>query len=157
MFNISRLCYLSLATLLTFYCANKVSAETKSTSDLTVVVNGISNQTGEICFRVYDSAKGFPDDNSSEVKSACTEINGDSVQQVFSDLKPGKYAVAVVDDQNGDRQLNKDFFGIPTEGFGISRNPIISIQTGTPKFRHVSFPLTKNTTININMKYSLDP
>ncbi|GCL35896.1 MAG: DUF2141 domain-containing protein [Sphaerospermopsis kisseleviana] len=155
MLKISRLSYLLLATVLSFSCANTAHAQT--TTALTVVVNGISNKTGEICFRIYNSEKGFPMSSSSEVQSGCTKITGSSVKKVFSGLKPGTYAVAVVDDQNGDRKLNKDFFGIPTEGFGISRNPIVSIQTGTPKFKQASFKMTKNTTININMKYSLDP
>ncbi|MEB3150721.1 MAG: DUF2141 domain-containing protein [Sphaerospermopsis sp.] len=155
MLKISRLSYLLLATVLSFSCANTAHAQT--TTSLTVVVNGISNKTGEICFRIYNSEKGFPMSSSSEVQSGCTKITGSSVKKVFSGLKPGTYAVAVVDDQNGDRKLNKDFFGIPTEGFGISRNPIVSIQTGTPKFKQASFKMTKNTTININMKYSLDP
>ena len=67
------------------------------------------------------------------------------------------YAVAVVDDQNGDHKLNKDFFGIPQEGFGISKNPPVSISTGTPKFNNASFQVDKNTSINIFLKYSLDP
>ncbi|MBK1986811.1 DUF2141 domain-containing protein [Sphaerospermopsis aphanizomenoides BCCUSP55] len=150
-----RFSYLLLATLLSLSCANTVHAEPATT--LTVVVNGIRNKTGEICFRVYNSEKGFPMSSSSEVQSGCTKITGSSVKKVFSGLKPGTYAVAVVDDQNRDRKLNKDFFGIPTEGFGISQNPIVSVQTGTPKFSKASFKMTKNTTININMKYSLDP
>jgi uncharacterized protein (DUF2141 family) len=155
MLKTSRFSYLLLATLLSFSCANTVHAE--PTTTLTVVVNGIRNKTGEICFRVYDSEKGFPMSNSSEVKSGCTKITGSSVKKVFSGVKPGTYAVAVVDDQNGDKKLNKDFFGIPQEGFGISKNPIVSIQTGTPKFQKASFKMTKNTTVNITMKYSLDP
>lgn len=155
MLKTSRFSYLLLATLLSFSCANTVHAE--PTTTLTVVVNGIRNKTGEICFRVYDSEKGFPMSNSSEVKSGCTKITGKSVKKVFSGVKPGTYAVAVVDDQNGDKKLNKDFFGIPQEGFGISKNPIVSIQTGTPKFQKASFKMTKNTTVNITMKYSLDP
>ena len=152
---LNRISYLSLATLLTLSCAKTVHAE--STTALTVVVNGIGHQNGEICFRIYDSEKGFPMSDSSEVKSGCTKIVGSSVKKVFSGLKPGTYAVAVIDDQNGDRKLNKDFFGIPEEGFGISRNPIVSIQTGTPTFQKASFKIIKNTTINIDMKYSLDP
>ena len=146
---------LFIATLLTISFTEVAQAE--STTSLTVVVNGIRNQTGEICMRVYNSEKGFPDNAKSEVKSGCTKITGNSIKQVFSGLKPGNYAVAVVDDQNGDRKLNKDFFGIPEEGFGISRNPIVSISTGTPKFRNASFKVDKNTTINIFLKYSLDP
>ncbi|MFO0409694.1 MAG: DUF2141 domain-containing protein [Dolichospermum sp.] len=146
---------LFIATLLTISFTEIAQAE--STTSLTVVVNGIRNQTGEICMRVYNSEKGFPNNAKSEVKSGCTKITGNSIKQVFSGLKPGNYAVAVVDDQNGDRKLNKDFFGIPEEGFGISRNPIVSISTGTPKFRNASFKVDQNTTINIFLKYSLDP
>ncbi|NET02802.1 MAG: DUF2141 domain-containing protein [Sphaerospermopsis sp. SIO1G1] len=157
MFNIHRFSCLSLVTLLSLFSANNIHhAYAETNSDLTVIVNGIRNQTGEICIGVHNSAQGFPDGNSSQTKSACTPITGNTVKQVFTNLKPGNYAVVVLDDQNGDRRLNKDFFGIPTEGFGISKNPIVSIQTGTPKFHHVSFKLNKNTTININMKYSLD-
>jgi uncharacterized protein (DUF2141 family) len=146
---------LFIATLLTISFTEIAQAE--STTSLTVVVNGIRNQTGEICLRVYNSEKGFPDNAKSEVKSGCTKITGNSIKQVFSGLKPGNYAVAVVDDQNGDHKLNKDFFGIPKEGFGISQNPTVSISTGTPKFKNSSFKVDKNTTINIFLKYSLDP
>jgi uncharacterized protein (DUF2141 family) len=146
---------LLIAALLTISFAEAAQAE--STTSLTVVVNGIRNKTGEICMRVYNSEKGFPDNTKSEVKSGCTKITGNSVKQVFSGLKPGTYAVAVVDDQNGDHKLNKDFFGIPQEGFGISKNPPVSISTGTPKFNNASFEVDKNTSINIFLKYSLDP
>lgn len=146
---------LLIATLLTISFSEVAQAE--STKSLTVVVNGIRNQTGEICMRVYNSEKEFPDNAKSEVKSGCTKITGNSIQEVFSGLKPGTYAVAVVDDQNGDHKLNKDFFGIPKEGFGISQNPTVSISTGTPKFKNSSFKVDKNTTINIFLKYSLDP
>jgi uncharacterized protein (DUF2141 family) len=146
---------LLIAALLTISFAEAAQAE--STTSLTVVVNGIRNKTGEICMRVYNSEKGFPNNAKSEVKSGCTQITGNSVKQVFSGLKPGTYAVAVVDDQNGDHKLNKDFFGIPQEGFGISKNPPVSISTGTPKFNNASFEVDKNTSINIFLKYSLDP
>ncbi|MDF5706848.1 MAG: DUF2141 domain-containing protein [Nostoc sp. S4] len=154
MLKLSQLPYFLLASLLSISFVKTVNAE--PTAKLTVVVNGIDHQKGEICFRVFGGEKGFPMNNTSEVQSGCAKITGTSVKKEFSGLKPGTYAVAVVDDQNGDRKLNKDFFGIPTEGFGISKNPTVSIQTGTPKFRDASFVVNKNTTVNIKMKYSLD-
>ena len=95
--------------------------------------------------------------NSPEVKSKCITITGNSLKQEFTDLKEGTYAVAVIDDQNGNTKLDKDFLGIPEEGFGISNNPIVSITTGTPNFEDASFSLTEDRTIEIDMKYSLDP
>lgn len=72
------------------------------------------------------------------------KLQGTSINQNFPSLKHGKYAVAIIDDQNGERKLNRDFFGIPQEGFGISNNPKVSIKTGTPKFKDASFTLTSN-------------
>nr|WP_258000120.1 DUF2141 domain-containing protein [Fischerella thermalis] len=144
-----------LPSLVSIGLSNTVQAEPATT--LTVVVNGIKHQQGQICLKVYASEKGFPLDETSGVQSGCTKITGSSVKKQFFGLKPGNYAVAVVDDQNGDYKLNRDFLGIPQEGFGVSNNPTISVITGTPKFNKASFPLQKNTTINIEMKYGLDP
>ncbi|MEH2174389.1 DUF2141 domain-containing protein [Nostoc sp.] len=154
MLKLSQLSHVLLATLMSISFAKIANAE--PTATLNVVVNGIHHQKGEICFRVYANEKGFPMSSTSEAQSGCAKITGTSVKKEFSGLKPGTYAVAVVDDQNGDRKLNKDFFGIPKEGFGISKNPTVSIQTGTPKFRDASFVVNKNTTVTIIMKYSLD-
>jgi len=126
------------------------------TANLTVVVNGIQNKKGEICIGLYSQQKGFPLNTKNVAKSACTQITGNSVKQQFIGLKHGNYAVAIVDDQNGDRRLNRDFFGIPKEGFGISNNPKVSIKTGTPKFRDASFRFNGDKTIHISMKYRLD-
>jgi uncharacterized protein (DUF2141 family) len=155
MLKISYFRHLLLATLMSISCIKTVNAEAKET--LTVVINGIQNQKGQICIGVYAKEKGFPMSASGVLQSACAKIAGKTVKQQFFGLKPGNYAVAVVDDQNGDRKLNTDFFGIPKEGFGISKNPTVSVQTGTPEFRDASFALNRNTTINIFMKYSLDP
>jgi len=156
MWNLTVFKSIILGTLLSIGLGNTVNAETMT--KLTVVVDGIKHKNGEICLGVYSSSKGFPMSTNDVIESACVEPKGDTLSHVFSGLKPGNYAVAIVDDQNGDRQLNKDFLGIPKEGFGISQNPTVSVFTGTPKFHDASFLLlpNQNTTINILMKYSLD-
>jgi uncharacterized protein (DUF2141 family) len=155
MLKISQFTLLMFATLASIIPGQVVNA--LPTQSLTIVVNGIQNKTGQICMGIYNQEKGFPDNTSNLAGSACVNIKGNILKHKFVGLKPGNYAVAIVDDQNGDRQLNKDFFGIPTEGFGISNNPTVSIQTGTPNFAKAKFLLDKNTTINITVKYSLDP
>ncbi len=156
MLKIKYLIYVILMTLLGISFAKTVNA--KPTTTLTVVVDGINSQKGEICMGVYSSSRGFPSNSDGVIKSACVEPRGTSVTHVFSGLKPGSYAVGVVDDRNGDRKVNKDFLGIPQEGFGISQNPTVSILTGAPKFHDASFLVipNQNTTIKILMKYSLD-
>ena len=152
--TVSQLTYLVLASLVSLGLTKATSME--PTSTLTVVVNGIQNQKGEVCIGLYSQQKGFPLNTKNVVKSACTQIIGNSIKQQFTGLKHGNYAVAIVDDQNGDRKLTRDFFGIPKEGCGISNNPKVSIKTGTPKFRDASFRFNSNKTIYISMKYKLD-
>ncbi len=157
MLKLSKITALAIATFTSLTSIQLVNAAPAQT--LTVVVNGIKHQKGQICIGVYsqDKEKGFPSNTSNVLQGVCKKITGSTLKHQFSGLKPGNYAVAIVDDQNGDRKVNKDFFGIPTEGFGISNNPTVSIQTGTPKFRDASFAVNKNTTVNITVKYSLDP
>ena len=156
MWKISHFTRVLLVSLLSIGLGRTVNAEPSTT--LTVVVDGIKNKKGEVCMGVYSSSQGFPMSTNDVIKSACVQPTGSTLTHEFSGLQPGNYAVAIVDDQNGDRQLNKDFFGIPQEGFGISRNPTVSIATGTPSFYDASFILmpNQNTTMIILMKYSLD-
>ena len=147
---------LLFSTLASVGLVIKASA-VENSANLTVTIKGIQNKKGQVCLRIYDSERGFPLGNSSELKSQCTKITGNSLKQEFPDLKKGTYAIAVIDDQNENNKLDRDFLGIPEEGFGISNNPTVSIKTGTPKFEKASFALSQNTTIEIEMKYSLDP
>jgi uncharacterized protein (DUF2141 family) len=152
----SQFCCLLFSTLASIGFVIQANA-VEDLATLTVTINGIKNQKGQVCLRIYENENGFPLGNSSEAKSQCTKITGNSLKQEFAGLKKGTYAVAVIDDQNDDTKLDRDFLGIPEEGFGISNNPTVSIKTGTPKFEEASFLLAQNKTIEIEMKYSLDP
>lgn len=41
---------------------------------------------------------------------------------MFPDVPPGVYAVSVLHDEDGDRELDTNLFGMPTEGWAVSRN-----------------------------------
>lgn len=143
-------------TLIATASSFMLAASQKSTSTLTVTILGLQNQNSQICLRVYASELGFPLSNQSEVHSECTEATKNSATMKIPNLKPGTYAVSVVDDRNRDYQLNRNILGIPQEGFGISNNPQVSVAAGLPKFQDASFLLRENQTIDITMKYSLD-
>jgi uncharacterized protein (DUF2141 family) len=152
----SKYAALLVATIASIGIAKTVYAQAAPAYTLTVDVTGVQSKTGQLCMEVYNKEQGFPDDLGSGVQSDCVAITGDTVRKQFTGLPAGTYAVALVDDQNGDRKLNKDIFGVPQEGFGVSNNPTVSPTTGTPKFSQASFPVTQDTTINIVMKYKLD-
>ena len=45
-----------------------------------------------------------------------------SQQVAFAQLPPGRYAVIVIHDQNDDGRLDANALGVPTEGYGFSKD-----------------------------------
>ncbi len=121
-------------------------------SEITVTIDGLKNLKGQICLSVFDSSQGFPSNSDRAIQGQCLKVSKDPIKVTFSNLPAGSYAVAVIHDANSDRSLNTNALGIPTEGFGFSRNP--QIMTGPPKFGDsVVFIAGANTEIAIRLKY----
>lgn len=65
---------------------------------------------------------------------------------------PGTYGLAVYHDANGNRSMNRNAVGLPTEGFGFSNNPstILSI----PTFRSVRLAVPRTgTETRVRLRY----
>lgn len=121
-------------------------------SDLTVEIDGLKNRKGQLCVSVFASSKGFPNRAANALQNQCVPITDKSMLVTFKDLKPGTYGVSVLHDIKGDRKIHRNFLGIPTDGFGFSRNP--TILTGPPKFEDsVFFVAGSNTNIQIQLMY----
>jgi uncharacterized protein (DUF2141 family) len=71
----------------------------------------------------------------------------------YEGLPYGSYAIAVIHDENGNGKLDT-FAGIPREGFGFSRNPVITF--GPPSFDAAHFTLATDANAQqIRMRYLL--
>jgi uncharacterized protein (DUF2141 family) len=130
------------------------SARADFNSNLTVNVNGLKNQSGKICASLFYQSKGFPSDSKKAFQSQCIEMKETPQKLIFKNLKAGNYAVALIHDANADGILNSNSFGIPTEGFGFSNNPLIL--TGPPKFNNAAVLVVgPSTDIQIQLQYLL--
>lgn len=128
------------------------SAKANFNGKLTVEIDGLKNKQGQVCASIFASSEGFPSDRNRGLQKQCIKINNTPLPITFENLKAGSYAVAVFHDQNNDRILNTNVFGIPKEGFGFSRNP--EIRTGAPKFSEAAFLVAgPETNIQIRLKY----
>jgi uncharacterized protein (DUF2141 family) len=128
------------------------SAKANFKGKLTVEIDGLKNKQGQVCASIFASSKGFPGDRDHVLQNQCTKITDTPLPITFENLKPGRYAVAVFHDQNNDRALNSNIFGIPSEGFGFSSNP--EIRARAPKFSEAVFLVAgPDTNIQIQLKY----
>ncbi|MBW4476865.1 MAG: DUF2141 domain-containing protein [Tolypothrix brevis GSE-NOS-MK-07-07A] len=124
-------------------------AKAVSKSSLTVTIDGLKSQRGQVCLSLFSGGRGFPSSSTSAVAARCVKVENTPLTVKFDNLKVGNYAIAVFHDTNGDGTLNRNPFGIPTEEFGFSQNP--KILTGAPKFGDSAF-LVVGPETNIQIK-----
>jgi uncharacterized protein (DUF2141 family) len=128
------------------------SANAQYRGNLNIQINALRNNKGQICANLYNSSKGFPQNKAKVFQSKCVKIGESATLVKFENLAAGSYAVAVIHDENGDREMNNDDLGIPVEGFGFSRNP--EVMTKPPTFADTAlFVVGASTEAKINLKY----
>ena len=87
-------------------------------AELTVIVEGIRNAKGDVRFALFDVPDQFP--RGKKLDSTDIPAISGSVTARFKNIKPGAYAVAIHHDENGDKEMNTNFIGLPEEGYGFS-------------------------------------
>jgi uncharacterized protein (DUF2141 family) len=133
-----------LGTLLVFAIVPAIAAE------LTVTVDNLRNDKGDVRLSAYASAAEWPD-NSAAANDKVEPAQKGSVVFHF-DLPPGIYAIACFHDENANGQFDQNFLGIPQEGYGFSNNlhPFFR----APSFESASFVLPPDgAALTIHMIY----
>ncbi len=127
--------------------------KTWAQSPINLSISNIKNTNGSILISVFSSADGFPgDDKKAIAKFKIEKITGSTATFKITGLKPGKYAVSLLHDENNDLVCNTNILGIPNEGIGCSNNP--KSVMGPPKYKDSEFVYTgESITLNIKMKY----
>jgi uncharacterized protein (DUF2141 family) len=91
---------------------SRLSAEIRTNSD-----------RGFVVCALFASATGFPSEGATRsVAHLRLRPVHHRVSCAFSGLAPGTYAISAFHDEDSDGELDTGLFGIPTEGWGTSRN-----------------------------------
>jgi uncharacterized protein (DUF2141 family) len=88
-------------------------------ADLTIRVDNVQNNDGQVMVALYDGAGNFLKRPS---RQAAVEAIAGSTTVVFKDLASGDYAFAVFHDANGNGRMDKNAMGIPTESYAFSND-----------------------------------
>lgn len=91
-------------------------------ADLTVNITDLRAATGIVKVTLVDSAAGWNEEAPRVAAGGARPVDG-AATIAFPGLAPGDYAVMVMHDENDNGTLDKNFIGMPTEGYGFSNNP----------------------------------
>ena len=141
----------SLPGLLTVLVVLSGKALAGDSIDVRIIVEGFRNNNGTCRVLLFDNRRGFPDSPGEAVAMCSATIEGPTVSFGLK-VVPGKYAVAVLHDENSNGRLDKSWYGKPIEGFGASNQPKVGF--GPPTFGESVVLLDENNThLTIPLNY----
>ncbi len=91
-------------------------------ADLKITVTDLRSEKGAVGFSVVNSAAAW-NGKAAAVERKMVPVTGAEVTLQLTDLPAGEYAISVMHDENGNGELDANFMGMPTEGYGFSNNP----------------------------------
>lgn len=98
-----------------------------------IVVTDVHSDKGHIRLEICTETRFLKD--CAYAGSAPARVG--SVTVTVADVPPGRYAVQASHDENDNRKLDRNLFGIPKEGFGFSRDARVCM--GPPRFSDAAF------------------
>ena len=121
-------------------------------ANLTVTIKNVRSTAGEVYVAVYDSGSSFLKLEQARAQSRTKACKGEVVL-IFRDLPPGRYAVTAYHDENDNGRMDRNWLGIPTEGYGFSND--VRGAAGPPKFTQAAFGLENEAdkSVSFSMKY----
>jgi uncharacterized protein (DUF2141 family) len=122
------------------------------TAEFEISIEKLRSRKGDVHLCLTRQPTHFPD-CKSDPKAVTRSAPATTGPIRISGLAPGGYALSIFHDENRNRKLDM-IVGIPREGFGFSRNPVVRF--GAPKFRQVRIDLRAGFTREaVRMQYLL--
>lgn len=118
--------------------------------DLTITVKGIRNDKGKIAALAFVTKDGFPDQVVKAQAQTIIDAKQGTVTITLKNVPAGKVAVTILHDENANGKLNRNLFGIPLEGVGMSGKPP---GNRPPAFDDVALDLKQSQKLEITLKY----
>ena len=116
---------------------------------LTVTVSNLTSATSPVIISVYNSKNKFLGLNT-QLKTYKVKPTSKTVSMQIKDIKYGEYAIALYQDVNNNGHIDKNFIGVPTEGYGFSNNIEPSVKA--PSFTDCKFDYSASAnTVKISL------
>lgn len=119
-----------------------------------VAVSHLRSAKGSVIACLTADPARFPrcGDDSNARRAQVAAGKADAI--VFRGVKPGRYAVALLHDENGNGKADRAMSMIPREGFGFSRDA--KVKMGPPRFDDAAFAVKDSALrMTITMRYML--
>lgn len=138
---------LSINILFLFAVINFCHSQT-----LTIKISGVRDTKGTINLGFFSNSSDYQSEKAKITKIVKKDnLKNGTITVSFKDIPEGKYGIALLDDENNNREMDYSFF-VPVEGFGFS--DYYHQGLSKPDFNKFCFVLGRNDkTIQIKVRY----
>lgn len=112
-----------------------------------VEISGFKNDNGSAMIGLYNTKDSFM---GKGIKSAKTIVKNKKTFAVFTNIPTGTYAISFFHDENSNGKIDRNFIGIPKEGYGTSNDAKGFM--GPPKYEDAKFELVSDRKMLINVQ-----
>jgi uncharacterized protein (DUF2141 family) len=127
------------------------SSSPKGSCALVINIDGFRDDKGVAGGTLFRSPDGWPEDNTKAYRLGRSSIEGNHALLRFN-LPAGRYAVAVIHDENSNKRLDRNLLRVPKEGFGFATNPHVGL--AAPSFNAAAIDVRcPQTVIQIHLIY----
>ena len=116
---------------------------------VTVHVKPVEDAKGEISVALYRKPSDFPHPVRVYMAQTPKAVKGTNIIR-FTNLPAGNYAAAAYHDENGNKKLDKNIFGAPTEPYGFSNDARRLMSA--PSFDEARFEIRNNEESEIHIQ-----
>jgi uncharacterized protein (DUF2141 family) len=142
---------ISCAALCTVATPPALPAAPAAATSLTLNISGMRNQRGNILVCVTRQSRHFPNCSVDPAALKAKIPVRQAAKIHFKSIAAGTWAVAMLHDENANNDLDTTL-SVPDEGFGFSRNPVVS--RSAPKFSAAAFKVGSTpAAMSIRLQY----
>lgn len=122
--------------------------------DVTVTVTGLRSAKGVVRACMTTDSTRFPKCAGDPHSHRIVVPAATSLRLTFKGVTPGRYAIALLHDENNNGKADRALGMMPKEGFGFSRDA--PVRMAPPKYADAVFSLDgKDAAMTIKMRYML--
>lgn len=123
-------------------------------TSVSVTITNIRSSEGVVRICMTEDEDRFPRcRNDANAHRRVVDANG-TVRLTFTGVAPGRYAIAVLHDENNNNKADRALGMMPKEGFGFSRDA--RVRMGPPSFSSAAINIgSEAVTHSIRMRYML--
>ncbi len=126
--------------------------ETAPVGQISFEVRGLRSDDGQLHVALFSKPDGFPGKRQNALRKEVVSIADGLAVGSFEGVEYGEYAISAFHDEDDNGELGTNWFGMPKEGVGTSRDP--KSRFGPPRWGDAVFELgAPSMTLQITMRY----